>query len=598
MAKKPARDASDGTQSGIPPYSHNDPTGSGIDFTSPTKETQRTHSASIAAKVSPVNAEYDDARFIGDLNPEGVFLAEASPQDVCGAPSDSGIGLWSKRKAEDSLTPRKMIPPSSILSGLSPAVQQILLPIVREDCLSTLPPPFHRQALCAMYVEKFDPIFPVVDLPVYNGLSEESPSRVLLEQAMCLIASMTFASKPHLLLGDEAEVLEHKAFGKRVFAAMRMSIETSMVREKTILIQALCAMSFFSDGPESSELSSTLISRTITYAWSLGLHVQERGEDVSATTPRGTLLCIVWVLDRLNATLNGRAVIMHERDVERPLQECFSSQKPAFRLLLQVIQQLESVITLYRPRADESSTKSKIEESFALFEDLVSKCGCNQIANEELATVELLYHAVAILSHRSTLATQDSTATSFSKARRALSVDKITAMMVQDYDSSVTLFPFAPYAVTLASSVNYREMRRSKVPLFRARARVSFEKNCAVLRHLGEIFWSAAVIADMGKLTLGEVDRAYARFAVERRATIHDISSGTLSEAVPQDMLQQDIQSTTADVDPFYFTEMPNLEPFDMFDPEFDLNGVDAYLEGNLDRGGFGEPPFSLMDPD
>jgi hypothetical protein len=35
---------------------------------------------------------------------------------------------------------------------------------------------------------------------------------------------------------------------------------------------------------------------------------------------------------------------------------------------------------------------------------------------------------------------------------------------------------------------------------------------------------------------------------------------------------------------------MPQLDPFEMFDPGFDLNGIDACLEGNLDLGA----PMSL----
>lgn len=34
---------------------------------------------------------------------------------------------------------------------------------------------------------------------------------------------------------------------------------------------------------------------------------------------------------------------------------------------------------------------------------------------------------------------------------------------------------------------------------------------------------------------------------------------------------------------PFYFNEMPNFDPFEMFDPNFDLDGVDTYLDGHLD---------------
>ena len=31
------------------------------------------------------------------------------------------------------------------------------------------------------------------------------------------------------------------------------------------------------------------------------------------------------------------------------------------------------------------------------------------------------------------------------------------------------------------------------------------------------------------------------------------------------------------------FNEMPGLDVFEMFDPSFDLDGIDACLEGNLD---------------
>lgn len=40
------------------------------------------------------------------------------------------------------------------------------------------------------------------------------------------------------------------------------------------------------------------------------------------------------------------------------------------------------------------------------------------------------------------------------------------------------------------------------------------------------------------------------------------------------------------DLDPFYFTEMPHLDPFEMFDPDFELGNMDAFITGNLDMGG------------
>lgn len=50
----------------------------------------------------------------------------------------------------------------------------------------------------------------------------------------------------------------------------------------------------------------------------------------------------------------------------------------------------------------------------------------------------------------------------------------------------------------------------------------------------------------------------------------------------------------------FSFNEMPGLNVFEMFDPNFDLDGIDAVLEGSLDLSSpinhntyVGMPPYS-----
>jgi hypothetical protein len=90
-------------------------------------------------------------------------------------------------------------------------------------------------------------------------------------------------------------------------------------------------------------------------------------------------------------------------------------------------------------------------------------------------------------------------------------------MVGHEYCHQLVLFPFVPYAVSLSLSVNYREMRRSKIPMFRARARIAFEANCGILKQLGKIFWTAAVMAEMGSKTLEEVDRVYSQVTDETR---------------------------------------------------------------------------------
>lgn len=95
------------------------------------------------------------------------------------------------------------------------------------------------------------------------------------------------------------------------------------------------------------------------------------------------------------------------------------------------------------------------------------------------------------------------------RTRQALSSERVTTIVgVENYDHLV-LFPFVPYAVSLSLSLNYREMRRSKIPVLRSRARLAFEVNCNTLKRLGSTFVTAASMAEIGLKTLKEVDRVY-----------------------------------------------------------------------------------------
>ena len=38
----------------------------------------------------------------------------------------------------------------------------------------------------------------------------------------------------------------------------------------------------------------------------------------------------------------------------------------------------------------------------------------------------------------------------------------------------------------------------------------------------------------------------------------------------------------TQESDPSFYVDLPDLDVFGLFDPNFNLDGIDAYLEGNL----------------
>lgn len=211
-------------------------------------------------------------------------------------------------------------------------------------------------------------------------MQDHSSSRILIEQGLCLVASLNFLSKPYLILDDPNKPLSVREFGKRLFAAMRVAIEVGVVTDKVVLTQALALMSFWVDGREGSENSSLLIGRAVQYVHSLGLHIQGR-DDEPQTAYNETLFCCIWAIDKMNAAFHGRPVLMHDRDIDRSLQRSFDTQNSAFKLLLHVVALLDRVIELYRPGG---GTEDELSGGFDTFEGLILKCDASQVSTRFL----------------------------------------------------------------------------------------------------------------------------------------------------------------------------------------------------------------------
>lgn len=95
------------------------------------------------------------------------------------------------------------------------------------------------------------------------------------------------------------------------------------------------------------------------------------------------------------------------------------------------------------------------------------------------------------------------------RSRRDLSAERVTSLLVDENVPQLAYFPFVPYAVSLSLSVAYSEMRHTRVPMLRTRARDRVQINCDLLGQLGEIFHLAGLMSEMGRATLEEYDRAY-----------------------------------------------------------------------------------------
>ncbi|PVH88399.1 hypothetical protein DL98DRAFT_580807 [Cadophora sp. DSE1049] len=537
-----------------------------------------------------------NARFIGDLNPEGIFLTATSPDATRGASLDDSIGVWlnSSLNHGPQKTSQVSQSPSNLFYRSGSLIQKVLIPLLEQECLSTIPPPDGLQALAQIYFDKVYPIFPVVNESTVQSAHLSKPDHTILQQGICLAASKNHVAGPYLALGDAN--LSCREFGEKISGAMRMTIEMGLVTNKVVLIQALALLSQFTDDPPGEDLSSQFCMRAVHQVQSLGLHI--KGQEEHADQGNTTLLCCIWAMDRMNAAFNGRPVSMHERDLRKDLDQCFQLQEPSFCLFLEVVTLLDKVIELYRPLAL-SGEAPVLGWEFPAFEDIVLKCGSSHIGT---MTLGLIYRSPLSRCFNPFLPKLwvDPERSSTAFLRQSLSTSILSSTFSRTPQDQLVLFPFVPYAMSLSMSISYREMRYGKLPVHRARSRGQFQTLCDALSGLEGVFWSASTTAEMGKKLLKEMDRVFSTMSSSETMRLHQQHTGSNSNTrassqhpgpgntsqiviTNSDMHQPDI--SMQDFDPAIFDSITDIDLFGMFDPAFDLQGFDACLEGNLNPG-------------
>lgn len=247
------------------------------------------------------------------------------------------------------------------------------------------------------------------------------------------------------------------------------------------------------------------------------------------------------------------------------------------------------------------------------------------------ATAETLYHAVAMLSCRQQ-SLEEPVRSSASYVRQCLSADKVTWIVGEEFRDQLSKLPIIPYAVSLALRFYYRELRLSKAPYFRTRARKNLLRTCATLRPFGDFYSSATVMVQMVEKTIREMDRAYSSMAstqhnggAERAVdtnVAYNAGTGTHADfadssvcpsrcSVTEQPLpteryipeqrdgtgQQPTVSADANgFDQTLFDNVPgDIDIFEYFDPGFDLNAIDAAIGiGGAVSGPF--PTFPVND--
>ncbi|OHE90365.1 fungal specific transcription factor domain-containing protein [Colletotrichum orchidophilum] len=543
-----------------------------------------THIASTETKVQPIDSDsnnHNDDRFVGDLNPEGAFLAD-SPAASRGHAESNAVGVWySRRNKSDSPTP-ELTSAVSVDHGV-------------HQFLAVLPNKEHYEHLEKIYIRDVHRILPVMNLDILRAPAP-TISQVLCKQAICLAAGSNPSAKPYLTLGQDASspVLVYSEFALRLASAIRTALGLGLVKDRVQAVAIMVILSLYTHFSQDRHLSAELAAQAVSNAQTVGLHLHNppaRSEDPAYLT---RLFCCVWAMDQLNAAFHGRPVMIHERDLGRDMEGCIREQDSCFRLFLEIVVLLGRIIDLYRPAA--KNTGCVVMEDFPSFDSLVDKAQALGVESRLLASMELLYHGISILSCRIPVGSTRSEHLSLAFNRQGLSAIKVTTIF-EDFGNSLSHMTFVPYAVSLSLRVAYRELRSHKVPMLTARSRRQLQSTCKILRGMSSMFRSAQVMVDLAEQVIQEIDQVCTNALNEQNGTGsgNAPNSPRQNEAAPH--VAPDVGSSTIEDG----TNPPNGEPMPVFDPsllegpagfdvfEFfdpgDLNAIDAILGGDAPPG-------------
>ncbi|KAL7799222.1 putative fungal-specific transcription factor [Trichoderma ceciliae] len=548
-----------------------------------------------APQLTPdVSVRPQSSRFVGDLNPEGMFMEAAVPNVTRASSQKGDVGIWFPAATTGQ-------PSQFITSRPPPVMDSFMLPFVREHCLSCMPPEEDYARLKAVFLQKVHPIFPVIPEAALNGPTD-NPANIVLRQLACLAAGSDADMTPYLRLKNKGPTpLRPAEYSTALSSAARAILETSIIPDRVIHIQALTMLSLYTQPTcaEESDLPAQLGGRAIHHIQTLGLHLLRYDGPNSGDLEN--LFCAVWALDKINAAMYGRPCLIHERDIGADLDACIKKRPPAFRLLLSVAQWLDKVVELYRPgpSAQVTGLDKVAYIDLPVLEAMIVDADALKVPASLIATIETFYHAVIILSCRlprpGTIIAASTLPPPSANARRSLAAERIACAVPRDCLSSL---PLIPYAVSLALSVEYRKMRHSRLPMFRARAMNAFRRNCDLLRVYGDHFWSARVVAGLGERVLREMERAANTLAKELSPQPAEVQPKAILDGQESSVVQDLVTTYAGDtaainsavgfdnvIDFSLINSISGQDVFGHIDPNFNLDAVEDALEANLDIG-------------
>ncbi|WPG98699.1 Hypothetical protein R9X50_00149300 [Acrodontium crateriforme] len=452
----------------------------------PTNGTERTPNGEHSPSISATRT-----RFVSDLAPESTFLNRTpSSTGPDNSQSNHDIGVWVDRREWDDLVRHR----NDTVGGTTRGRRD------QRPHSTSLGP------LINVYFEKIHPFLPLVDEMEFRRSHAAGLAPEPLSHAICLVAAKDPTAEPHLLLTESKSLLTPREFSTRLHASVIGALKAPCKFDKITLIRILALVAMHTEGPDGTEDASMCLSQAMHHAQTLGIHLGQQSNNVAAhDMSMKRLFWCLWALDRANAAMNGRPLVMADNDIASEPFKSGESGFPAFEAWLHVSEILNKVISFYRPGVSVESTGW--EDQFPDFESIIDDVDGWQLSPSLLATIHLFYLSVAILSHRSRGVKQIQRSTN-SSVRQRLVAGEIIKWMGSDRAKTVHGMPCIPYAVSLSLSVSYQHLRQSQLTHQQEEARDDIRACTKLLQNLRRTWGSADAMAALAKKVSEELDRS------------------------------------------------------------------------------------------
>lgn len=320
------------------------------------------------------NPEGHASRFVGDLSPEAILMEATSLCSTRDVSVRGGLGIWQPRASHlaNSTSPLALTSPSRH------AVQDMLKSYVRSHCLTCCPPPADYTILRRIYLEKLDPIFPILGGHLTTPPQDEIGGKVM-QQVVALAAAADPGATRHLRLNPDGSLLSRHDFCTSLSHSIQTIVDSGLITDRIFLTRILAALSLYMQPscPDEADVPALLNGRAVHQMHTLGLQMASEGSHGNSQATR-SLFCCLWALDRINGAFYGRACLIHERDVGWDIGGCIAAQVPSFRLFLMIVVLLDKVIGLYRPG---NRQEKDIIIELPIFEQMILDAGAVRISS-------------------------------------------------------------------------------------------------------------------------------------------------------------------------------------------------------------------------